>query len=265
VWVSSTMGTRWSLITDKAPWAERDNLNGEVTADGIIVFTAGYNNREAMNDVWISADGGYSWGNCLAEASFSDRRWQMTALDGQGFLYVAGGEEYLGGNTWAAVNDVWKSTFSIKADQYVKLQKACNIVWPQCTTGLSCWPGQSGTRITYDIQGRPKVMCPLLSACEIPVPDNGAGGDGSSADGTGSIGGSSANTLSNGTAALIAVLVSVTVITLAYLYYRQRQSAGDTSKLAIKLDGLELLGPDTHRSTDTNPLAISLTSQTQPV
>lgn len=57
IWVSSTMGTKWSLITDKAPWAERDNLNAEVTADGIIVFTSGYNTRGPMNDVWISADG----------------------------------------------------------------------------------------------------------------------------------------------------------------------------------------------------------------
>lgn len=38
------------MITDKAPWAERDNFQGEITKDGLIVFTAGYNSREALND-----------------------------------------------------------------------------------------------------------------------------------------------------------------------------------------------------------------------
>ena len=121
-------------MTEKAPWAERDNFQGEVTKDGLMVFTAGYNTREALNDgqhthtarqltvttrwgcttqwlyliihplcclsrvaVWVTADGGYTWGQCVAEASFSDRRWQTTILDNQGYFLLIGGEEMEGG------------------------------------------------------------------------------------------------------------------------------------------------------------------------
>ena len=50
IWVSSTGGKTWTRLTDKAPWAERDNFNSEVTKDGLIVLAAGYNSREALND-----------------------------------------------------------------------------------------------------------------------------------------------------------------------------------------------------------------------
>jgi len=287
IWVSRDRGVRWALITDHAPWAERDNLNAEVTPDGIMVLTAGYNSREALNDVWISADGGWSWGNCLAEASFSDRRWEMTALDASGYLYIIGGEEYISNTTWAAVNDVWKSTFAIRASERTRLQKACNIVWPSCTTGLSCYPGSGGTRVTYDQQGRAKVTCPLLTECYIPS-DNGDGSDtaGSSGDAAGTSTSSSGSSISTSTAALIAVLVIAVVFGLGYWYYRSQQSAQDTSKLAIKLDAIQLLGMNTSDAitspsnsgastspsssstssiNDTNPLNISLISHAQPL
>lgn len=218
--------------------------------------------------------GGWTFGNCLAEASFSDRRWEMTVLDASGYLYVIGGEEYIGNNTWSAVNDVWKSTFAIRGDQRTKLQKACNIVWPQCTTGMSCYPGLPGTKILYDSQGRARVTCPLLTECYIPESEGGDGTDTATGDyaagSTADSGGSSAG-LSTGTAALIAVVVIVVVLALGYWYYRVQQSAPDPAKLKIKLDTLELLGPAatdsaiTQLGTNTNPLNVSLTSQAQPV
>jgi len=60
VWVSSDDGRRWSRLTANAPWTERDNFNAEITSDGLILISGGINTREALNDVWISADGGYS-------------------------------------------------------------------------------------------------------------------------------------------------------------------------------------------------------------
>ena len=43
-------GKSWTRLTAAAPWAERDNFNAEVTPEGYLVVTGGYNSRETLND-----------------------------------------------------------------------------------------------------------------------------------------------------------------------------------------------------------------------
>lgn len=59
------MGKSWAQITSRAPWVERDNLNGEVTVEGLIIVAAGFNSREALNDIWISVVKRYTPGNTI--------------------------------------------------------------------------------------------------------------------------------------------------------------------------------------------------------
>lgn len=94
IYISTNRGTSWQTITQNAPWFARDNFNLEVTKDGAIVVAAGFNDVGLdRNDVWVTLDGGWTWGQCIEDAPFSDRRWQSTVLDNNGYLYVIAGDE----------------------------------------------------------------------------------------------------------------------------------------------------------------------------
>jgi len=248
-------GRSWALITSAAPWAERDNLNAEVTSEGILIVAAGFNSREALNDVWISADGGWTWGQCLKESSWSDRRWQMTLLDRNGYLYIVGGEEHDNGRVTPR-NDVWKSSFAFTSSNRLKLSRSCNMQFPQCTTGLSCFPG-STTKVTVDALGRSKVSCPLLVACELPNPagdDSESSSASNAAMGTAVSDGSSSG-MSVGSIALTATLVSAAVVLIAaYCYYQHMKEENQSRMQVGSIDDANLL------ATDNTRHVISLTS-----
>ena len=96
VWVSSDHATTWVQVRTNwnnglAPFRARDAANAEVTQAGVMVLLGGQSNGELLNDVWISMDGGFSWGKCVENATFDDRREPLTMLDNKGYLYVAGG------------------------------------------------------------------------------------------------------------------------------------------------------------------------------
>ena len=106
--------------------------------------------------VWVSLDGGYSWGLCAENATFSDRRELLTVLDDEGFLYVGGGADW---NTNEWFNDFWRSSFSF--DNLTAVTAACGVTVPACGTGLTCWPGDP--RTTFYSNGT--VTCPASRAC----------------------------------------------------------------------------------------------------
>ena len=62
VWASSDDGRNWRQLSAAAPWSSRDDANAEVTSRGLIVMTSGKTDvpYEIHNDVWVSADGGYT-------------------------------------------------------------------------------------------------------------------------------------------------------------------------------------------------------------
>jgi len=111
-----------------------------------------------MNDVWVSGDGGYTWGLCVADAEWDDRRYQMTLLDGDGFLWVMGGEASDGAFRF---QDMWKSTwtFSNNADTASR----CKVTIPSCGTGLTCLPNSGNTLIAADGTGVYCDLCPYPS------------------------------------------------------------------------------------------------------
>ena len=69
VWMSTTRGATWQVVNPGAAWVNRDDANAEVTRDGLILLlggkrmtiVGGQERSEALNDVWVSGDGGYSW------------------------------------------------------------------------------------------------------------------------------------------------------------------------------------------------------------
>ena len=113
-----------------------------------------------MQDVWTSLDGGWTWGKCVEDATFPDRRWQMTMLDNEGYFYIMGGE--FGVNQTInqqrfPFNDVWRSSFSF--NDPASLARLCGLPVPVCGPGLRCLPG-TNTRIE---NGR--VVCAATELC----------------------------------------------------------------------------------------------------
>ena len=159
VYLSTDGGAKWLLVTANAPWSPRDNFNAEVTRDGAIVIVAGFNDAGGdTNDVWVSLDGGWTWGQCVEDSPWTDRRWVSTVLDSEGYLLLIGGDER-NNNTGPRVprNDVWRSTFSLNDN--TALSRACGVDIPACGVGLTCTPG-ANTRIENG-----KVTCPAIQAC----------------------------------------------------------------------------------------------------
>ena len=162
IWASSDDGRNWRLLTAAAPWAPRDDSNAEVTSKGLIVMTSGKTDVpfEIHNDVWVSADGGYTWGRCLQDAAFTDRRYQMTVLDEADYLYVIGGDQ-----SGRDVNDVWRSSLSF--NDLNAVQAACGVKMPVCGAGLNCWYNSPGFQFrTADRGGVTCTQCTL----DPPVP-----------------------------------------------------------------------------------------------
>jgi len=226
--VSSNGGIRWVRLTERAPWAERDNFNAEVTGDGVIVLSGGFNSRATYNDVWVTADGGYTWTACLEEAQWSDRRWLGNAMDTAGNLWIIAGEEREGGKS-ILQNDVWKSSITFRNPKRDLMKSCPAIKLPTCTYGLTCFPS-----IDTTIPPNKAATCPKLRQCQWPDEDDSTGGAGCDPDdpdcepdvpsssSTGAAGSSSSG-LSTGALILIAILVIVGVVAIAgYFYYKKK-------------------------------------------
>ena len=236
VWYSTNQGIRWALMTGRASWPSRNNLNAEVTKAGLIVLTAGKHDhpdgrREYLNDLWVSADGGYTWGRCAEDAAYSDRRVPSTVLDNEGYLYVMGGFDSQAMN----YNDVWRSQVSF--NNLKSIPAICGVQLSSCGVGLYCLPGMPGYR---KLAGR-SPTCDALSEC-----DGGASMASSSTGKADDDGDKEAKSegLSNWAVAGIVAIVLLAVGG-GYWYYTHRhsRSAGATALLPV---GASSLPADTY-------------------
>ena len=239
VWASSDDGRSWRQLTAAAPWAKRDDANAAVTTRGLIVLTSGKTDTpyELHNDIWLSADGGITWGRCLQDAAFTDRRYQMTVLDESDYLYVAGGDQ-----AGRPVNDVWRS--STPFSDLNTVAAACGVRMPDCGPGLNCWPGSPGYRV--NLNNGKGATC---DACSAAASDPGtvSGDAGSSSTGTVDLFG---GTSGLGTGAVLAIIIlcvfAAVGLFMAYKYWYR--PAGSETKVA----GAEgLLDGETSKSDDT--------------
>ena len=166
MWTSSDSGKTWQVLNIRSAWPQRDAFNGEITKDGVIVISSGLGDRDLglaleapLNDVWVSLNGGYSWGECVEDADFEDRYLQFTMLDEAGHLYVVAGRSTESGGV-QQFNDVWRSSISFHDIDAVS--KACNVAIPSCGVGLRCYP-DSGTTVAADGSWVSCAACPHSS------------------------------------------------------------------------------------------------------
>ena len=93
VWLSTNQGRRFDPLTLSSPFGRRDDANGLMSSAGLVLVVGGYALGEGYNDVWLSANGGYSWGQCVGSAEWDARRYQMSVVDGGGYVWVMGGAD----------------------------------------------------------------------------------------------------------------------------------------------------------------------------
>jgi len=217
----------------------------------LIVMAGGYSGTSArsdggspiLNDVWASADGGYTWGNCVVDAEWDDRRYQMTVLDGAGFMWVMGGAASNG----ALYDDVWKSVWSF--EDLTTTAQRCKLTIPACGVGLKCWPTAPGTMLATDKTG---VYC---TACQYQY-----GGSSSS----------SSSSASSSNTTIIAFLVVfiigfvAAISALGYTYWKLR-SAGTPSPIPLPASAQKWWNKSTSGLNggaigDTQPLATNNTA-----
>ena len=152
-WASSDSGKSWVVISGQAPFMTRASANGAVTKDGLLILAGGFadddvgqSNTAVANDVWLSMNGGYTWGRCVLDADWDDRFQQAVTIDANGYLLILSGAT---GPVEASyvLNDVWRSMTSFH--DLPGIARACGLTVPACGTGLKCWPG-AGTVVATD-------------------------------------------------------------------------------------------------------------------
>jgi hypothetical protein len=180
---------------------------------------------------------GMSGGQCNDEAQFSDRRWQMTIMDRKGYLFTGGGEVSEVGRPVVRGNDMWKANIPLVGSTTAaknSIRNACvGLIFPSCTSGLSCWPG------TATLNPNAAATCTLLRSCKLN-PDE----ESSSASALPPASTSSSDSgLSGGMIALIVVLVLGFVVLMAYVYMRSQRSKTQTVGGEMEfVGGAKLLG-----------------------
>lgn len=94
-----------------------------------------------------------TWGLCVYDAPFTNRRFPATLLDNEGYFYLMSGAD-----EQSARNDVWRSTWNLK--DLTALSKTCSVNLPACGVGLTCLP----STLTSIVNNR--VVCPAVLACD---------------------------------------------------------------------------------------------------
>jgi len=256
IWISygeaNNIGLKWHRIHEHAPWIARGDAAAEMSSSGVLVLSSGvasYSSDETaavLNDVWASLDGGYSWGLCQEDAEFEDRRFQYSAVDSKGHLWVMGGRTEEFGR---AAADVWKSVHSFNDVDEVARQ--CNLLVPSCGAGLKCLPGTDDPTFQSGMWGVTCAACP-----NGPIVPN--------TDGTPTTPPSEnkSSTSSIMTVALvIAIIVAVGAAAAAYHFYRKSTAAASASTEQTwwgKNGTSSLVGGDAQAPSDAmyNPLNI---------
>ena len=163
----------------------------------------------ALADVWASLDGGYSWGQCVENAEFTDRQFPYTVIDGEGYLWMMGGREEQNGGR--QVNDVWKSMFSYNDVNEVAAR--CNLFVPSCGVGLKCLPNEGDATFMQGGWGVSCTACPYTASA---VSTSAAAAN---------------NTMTILFVVFMLLFLLVTAM-LIYTYYKMRQS-GVTSPIPL--------------------------------
>ena len=159
VWVSSDQGVTWAVICVAAPFQQRRGLTGVITNSGVMLVVGGtytstgrLNDQQALRDIWLSLDGGYTWTPCnLPTDNGFVRGQQGVALTLDERLMLASGYAWEVGAPRTDYVDLWISNISVANAQ--KMAQVCGEIGvPSAGVGLRVWPGAA-----------PAVVNPTLS------------------------------------------------------------------------------------------------------
>jgi hypothetical protein len=149
VWMSSDRGASFIQVTTTATWSVRNTITSMVTRQGLIILGAGWASA-SYSDLYVSMDGGFTFGWCSLTASSFVPFWSRFFIDELGFLYVAGGGLFR------------RTSFSFF--NLTAVAQGCGVALPRCGPGVTCLPGASTTQYTT-VAGQSMITCPLVNIC----------------------------------------------------------------------------------------------------
>jgi hypothetical protein len=139
IWVSSDGAVSWSLLIRQVPWRYTWRKSFHITPSGVMIAATDYQSS-TPGTLWLSLDGGYTWGICVKDAVYYPRHAASVVTDKQGYPYIIAG----GTNDGKYNNDVWRGTISLK--NWTGIAAACELKVPVEGVGLSRWPGAPETQ-----------------------------------------------------------------------------------------------------------------------
>ena len=157
----------------------------------------------------------------MQEAEWDDRRYQLTLLDGDGYLWVMGGASNAGN-----LDDMWRSTWSFSDTAATAAR--CRVTVPACGAGLKCLPSAGNTLVASDGSG---VYC---DACAYTFASQQA-----------------ANTVVVVVLVVFVILFLITVGALAYTYFQLR-AAGAPSPFPLPASAQRWWNKETTDGAATN-------------
>jgi len=150
------LGVSWAMASASAPFQVRAHGNMVATTTGVLIVTGGDYGLYQTDDLWVSLDGGLTWGSCVLNNTepFPKRKEAAVFIDSAGYLYVSSGLNQAAAPTaanpsaqlYTAYADFWKSSFSF--NDIVSVTQTCGLPLPACNTGLQCWPPGSSCACT---------------------------------------------------------------------------------------------------------------------
>ena len=94
-WQSSNGGQSWTQVTGSLPWGSRDNMNFQVSQNGVFVMVGGDCGGGwcgTYNDVWVSISQGATWFQINAGTTAPPLSLSGIVFDSQGYLYLIAGQ-----------------------------------------------------------------------------------------------------------------------------------------------------------------------------
>lgn len=107
LWASSDSGQSWAPIMYNPVWdVETRYTSLAITRLGVMVVSVNRGQIGLGSTLFVSLEGGRSWGVCTFNASYGPRNGGVMFFDAEGYLYM------MGGYTDWEVQDAWRSEIS---------------------------------------------------------------------------------------------------------------------------------------------------------
>lgn len=141
LWASRDGGQSWIPIRNRLPWSESmESPSLAISPLGVIVATVAKSTLPSKDELWVSLDGGQTWGLCTEQAGLGIRSHATLGFDVDGYLYVVGGSRAHHRNR---DHEVMRSSWSFNDFWMIRHHCGKTAVPTGERGGLEVWTGEA--------------------------------------------------------------------------------------------------------------------------